>query len=268
MNGDPGVADHGRVALVTGGAGAGIGHGISLELAEAGWSLVLVDRDEEALGTLVRKIEDSGGKAAGLAVDVTEEDAAARAVGTAVQRFGRLDGLVNNAGVGLSRTVEATKDDDVLHLFAIDYMAAFRFIREALPELRKSRGAIVNIGSVHAAHAHPTYAVYASGKAALEALTRAVAVENGPHGVRANCIHPGYVDSPQNLALIRQFTGGREAEWIAGYRRTKQCIPEPVTARQVGALAAFLLGPSAATITGQRIFIDGGTSIMLYEREE
>ena len=100
-----------RVALITGGAGAGIGHGISLELAEAGWSLLLVDRDEDSLGTLLRQIEDSRGKAAGLAMDVTEGDAAPRAVRTAVERFGRLDGLVNNAGVGLSRRVEQTRDD-------------------------------------------------------------------------------------------------------------------------------------------------------------
>ena len=257
-----------RVAIVTGGAGAGIGHGITLELAEAGWSLLVVDRDGEAAGRLTRRLEQEGRQAVPFVVDVTEDGAAARAVEKAVSRFGRLDGLVNNAGVGLSKPVESTSDEDVLRLFTIDYMASFRFIRAALTELRKTRGAIVTIGSVHAARAHPTYAAYASSKAALDALTRAVAVENGRHGVRANCIHPGYVDSPQNLALIREFTGGREEEWMANHFTTKQCIPQPVTARQVGALAAFLLGESAATITGQRIFIDGGTSIMLYEQEE
>lgn len=255
------------VALVTGGAGAGIGHGITCELALAGWAVLIVDRDERTAQSLVNRLRSEGKAAAALALDITTGGAAERAVSEALQRFGRLDGLVNNAGIGLSKIIDEAADEDAINLFAVDCMAAFRFTRAALPALRKSRGAIVNIGSVHATRAHPTYAIYASAKAALEAFTRGTAIENGPRGVRANCVHPGYVESPQNHALIQQFTGGKADAWLAEYVETKQCVQQSVTAEHVGALVAFLLGDKAPTITGQTIVIDGGTSIMLFDAE-
>lgn len=251
-----------RAAIVTGGAGAGIGHGITTALAAAGWSVLIVDRDQAAAEALAQR---TGGKA--LALDITADGAPDQAMAEALRHFGRLDGLVNNAGVGLAKPIEETTDADLARLFSVDFLAAFRFTRVALPELRKSRGAIVNIGSIHALRAHPTYALYASAKAALEAFTRGAALENGPFGVRANIIHPGYVESPQNHALVNQFTGGKAEEWLGRYLNTKQAIPAPVTAAQVGALALFLLGRDAATLTGQAIALDAGSSIMLYERE-
>ncbi len=256
-----------KVALVTGGAGAGIGHGITLELAEAGWAVLIIDRDGVAARSLVTRLRDEGKAAAALELDVTSNAAAEQAVAEALRHFGRLDGLVNSAGIGLCKPIELITDEEVVHLFSVDYLAAFRFTRAALPELRKTRGAIVNIGSVHARFAHPTYAIYSSAKAALEALTRGIAIENGLHGVRANCVHPGYVESPQNFELIQKFTNGAAAEWLARYFETKQCLRQPVTPEQVGGLVTYLMSAKAATITGQSIFIDGGTSIMLFEGE-
>ena len=256
-----------KVAMITGGAGAGIGHGITLELAAAGWAVMVIDRDEAAGRSLVNRLHTEGRSGAFLALDITATGVPEQAVEETIRRFGRLDGLVNNAGVGLCRPIELIKDEDVASLFSVDYLAALRFTRAALAGLRKSRGAIVNIGSVHAQFAQPSYAIYASAKAALAAFTRATAIENGVFGVRANCVHPGLVESPQNFALIEQFTNGRAEQWLGRYLQTRQCIPQPVTPEHVGALVTYLLSEKAATLTGQSIFLDAGTTIMLFDRE-
>jgi NAD(P)-dependent dehydrogenase (short-subunit alcohol dehydrogenase family) len=257
-----------KVAIITGGAGAGIGHGITLELVADGWAVMIVDLDEAGGRCLADRLRAEGKAAQFLALDITAAGVPELVVTETIRIFGRLDGLVNNAGVGNSQTIEMVTEEEVARVFSVDFLAALRFTKAASSELRKAHGAVVNIGSVHAHFAHPSYVVYASAKAALGALTRATAIESGVYGVRANCIHPGLVESPQNFALIQQFTNGHASEWLGRYLQTRQCIPEPVTPSQVGALAAYLLSDKAATLTGQSIFLDGGTTTMLWDKEQ
>lgn len=253
------------VAIVTAGAGLGIGHGISESLAAAGWNLVITDRRPGRGEAFAKALASKGARVAVVNADVTEPDAPEKAVRAAVEQFGRLDGLVNNAGAGLvSRAGDAT-DEQFMNLFNVDFLAVFRFTRAALPALIQSKGAIVNIGSVHAQLAARGYALYAATKSALEAFTRGVALDYGTEGVRANTVHPGLVESPQNRDLIAKFAD--PGQWIGSFTRTRQCLPRPTSAADVGALVAFLLGPGAAAITGQAISIDGGTTCLLWDNE-
>ena len=124
----------------------------------------------------------------------------------------------------------------------------------------------MNIGSVHARQTIEGYAIYAAIKAAVEGFMRGLACELGARNIRANCVHPGYVTSPQNRALIRRFSPDPES-WISHYMSTKQLLPKSIEPRDVGNLVAWLLGEKAAIITGQAITIDAGTTAMLFEKD-
>lgn len=255
-----------KCVIVTAGSGEGIGHGISETLAEAGWAVVITDRKQERGERFVEKLRKQGGQAEMVLTDVTSPGAAERAVETALEKFGRLDAVVNNAGIGLTKRVGEATEEEFMKLFEVDFLAAFRFVNAALPELLKNQGGVVNIGSVHARGGILSYAHYAATKCALEGFTRGLAVDHGRHGLRANIVHPGLVESPQNLALIQNFTSNPE-QWLNEFTERKQAVPELVTARQVGGTVAFLLSDAGRAITGQKIFVDGGMTALLTDNE-
>jgi NAD(P)-dependent dehydrogenase (short-subunit alcohol dehydrogenase family) len=255
-----------RVAIITGGAGGGIGQGISRALAQQSWSLLIVDLDGEKLSALAHQLTISGTACETEAADITTAGAAESAVAKALHRFGRLDGLVNSAGVGLCKPVGDITDAEFDRLIDTDLRAAFRFSRAALPALLQSKGAIVSVGSVHAARSIFGYGAYAAAKAGLEALMRGIAIDYGARGVRANTVHPGLVVSPQTHALLSTFVADAEL-WIKTYQASKQLLPDVVSAEQVGEAVAWLLSARAGAITGQAITVDAGTSALLNNRD-
>lgn len=255
-----------KTVIVTGGAGGGIGGGITTVAAEAGWNVVIVDIDGEAGQALSDRLARKGLSAAAfLCADIAAPGCGEEAVSFALSRFGRVDALVNNAGIGLVKPITEVTDDEYRHVFGVNIDAAYRFSRAAVAVMPESGGAIVNIGSVHALANIPGYTVYATTKGAIDAFTRALAADVGPRGIRVNCIHPGLVPSPQNRDLIRNFAEDVDG-WLDSYTRQKQMLSQLPTARQVGELVTFFLSDAASTITGQAIAIDGGSSAMLYER--
>lgn len=251
-------------AIVTGGAGLGIGAGITAALAKRGWAVLIIDTDENRIRIVQNTLD--GYEVDGLRLDITAPDASAVAVNHALSKYGRLDGLVNNAGVGLCKAVADVQDVDFERLLEVDFCAAFRFCRAAIPVMLSRGGSIVNIGSIHAHRTMRGYAVYAGIKCALEGFTRGLAVDYGAQNIRANCVHPGLVTSAQNRELIRCFTSDVDG-WLSSYAAKKQLLPGLLTSEQVGNVTAFLLDPESTGITGQTITIDGGTSAMLFERE-
>jgi NAD(P)-dependent dehydrogenase (short-subunit alcohol dehydrogenase family) len=255
-----------RTAIVTGGAGAGIGHGITEALIADGWSVLVVDRDARAAAKLSKNLRSQGYPVEALVADLTAPSTPRRAVSTAIRAFGRIDALVNNAGVGLCKPIAKVSDAEFNRLLDVDLRAAFRMTREVIPAMNRAGGAIVNIGSVHAHQTIAGYGIYAAIKSALEGFTRGIAVDYGPRNIRANCVHPGYVESPQNRALIRRFTKDVDG-WIARYAASKQLLPQIVTPQHVGELVAWLLGDKSVTVTGQSIVVDSGTTTLLFERE-
>jgi glucose 1-dehydrogenase len=254
-----------KTVIVTGGAGAGIGGGIVTAAAEAGWNVVILDKDRAGGEALEARLASEGRCVAFLCADLVEDDCPQKAVDYALRRFGRLDALVNNAGIGLVKDIAEVSDEEYRRIFQVNFDAVYRLCRAAVPAMPDTGGAIVNIGSVHALATIAGYTVYAATKGAIEAFTRALAVDCGPRAIRVNCIHPGLVPSPQNRELIERFAGDADA-WLESYTRRKQLLPWLPSARQIGELVMFFLSDAAAMITGQAIAADAGSSIMLYER--
>jgi NAD(P)-dependent dehydrogenase (short-subunit alcohol dehydrogenase family) len=241
------------VCIVTGGGGPRIGNGICRALSAKGWTVVVADQELPAATAVADELRAAGGKAVPMVLDVTDVDSVREVVSATVGEFGRIDGLVNSAGVGLRKDgAEATPEEfDRVH--AINYRGPWTCIREVLPVmLENGGGSIVNIGSVHAAGAAETFTLYAGTKAALAALSRGIARDYGRRGVRCNIVHPGAVEARGNEHLLEEFVASR------------QMLPAAVEAIDIGNAVAFLLSAEARAITGVELFVDAGTTAMLF----
>lgn len=252
------------LVVVTGGAGSGIGFGISRALADQGWSVVVADCDFSAAQDAARALRGEGFRAHSLALDVSDEESVSHAFGRVIPDLGELRGVVNNAGVGLVKRFAEVSVSEWDRLQATDLRGAFLCSRAAIPHIiRGGGGAIVNIGSVQALGPHIGYSAYAAAKAGLIGLTRGIAADHGRDGVRCSIIHPGLVDSPQNRELFAQW--GEPEQWIADYVRTRQMIPRLIRPDAIGSAAAFLLSDAGRSITAAEIVIDAGSSRMAFD---
>ena len=256
-----------RVAVVTGGGGSGIGAGICSVLAAEGYFVWIADRDAQRAALVADAITSDGGQAQAMALDVADEGAVAAAIERIAVRHGRIDALVNSAGVGLIRPLAEVTAEEFDAVVRVDLRGAWLCSRGVIPHMvTAGRGGIVNIGSIHARAAGPGYGVYAAAKAGLAAMTRSIAVDYGPHGVRCNIIHPGLVDSAQTRELLDTWTD--HESWMRQFWESRQALPAPVTPSDIGNAVAFLLSDRASAITGSEIFVDGGSAAMLFDREE
>jgi NAD(P)-dependent dehydrogenase (short-subunit alcohol dehydrogenase family) len=251
----PGVAElfglPGRVALVTG-AGRGIGAAVAAGLAGAGAMVALVDLDGAAAATRAREIEAAGGRAVAFAADVADAAAVDRAVDALVERAGRLDVLVNNAGVVRGRGALETSEEDWEAVMRVNVRGVFLCARRGAAEMRRQGGgAIVNVASTSSFRATRVtpLAAYDASKAAVANLTRALAVEWAPHGIRVNAIAPG----PLATAMTIPLSPEQEARKLAPIPMGRRGSP----AEMVGAVL-FLASPAAAYVTGQVLPVDGG----------
>ena len=243
----------GKVCVVTG-AAAGIGRAIATLFAEAGATLVLADRDGPGLARVAAEIVAAGGRAPDcVTADVTAPDAPATILAPAIARGGPAV-LVNNAGVTTVRPLLDTTDEEWDATLDICLRSMFRLSREAVRAMRAGGrgGAIVNMASVHAALGHPCVAAYAAAKGGVRALTRQMAVECGPHGIRVNCLSPG-------LIVTEAFAARLQPEDV---RLTVESYPIGRLGRpeDVAHAALFLAGDGAAFLTGVDLPLDGGQS--------
>jgi NAD(P)-dependent dehydrogenase (short-subunit alcohol dehydrogenase family) len=250
----------GTVALVTGGS-QGIGRAVGELLAAEGASVGVWGHEPDAVAATVQAIRDAGGQAFGIVADVTDGGAVDAAVAATVERYGRLDTLVTSAGIqrygNVLETDEATWDE----VFAVNVKGVFLAARAALPHLRQSRrGSIVVVSSVQAHGTQTDVPAYAASKGALDALVRAMALDEARTGVRVNAVCPGSVDTPMLRASARRFGGGSatgEEEVIASWGRMHP-MGRVAAPREVAEVVAFLAGPRASFITGEDIRVDGG----------
>ncbi|HEV2762521.1 MAG TPA: glucose 1-dehydrogenase [Pyrinomonadaceae bacterium] len=244
----------GKAALVTG-ATSGIGRATALRLAAEGARVALVGRDEAALAELRSEVERGGGVARAVRADVTVEEDAGRAVSETIEAFGRLDVLVNAAGVLSNGSVETTTLAAWDEMLNVNLRAVFHLMQLSLPHLEAARGNVVNVSSVTGLRAFPGVLAYCVSKAGVDQLTRCAALELAPKGVRVNAVNPGVVRTQVHLR------GGMNEEAYAAFlERSKQTHPLGRVGQpeEVAELICFLASERAAWITGATYSIDGG----------
>lgn len=255
----------GQVIVVTGAGGHGVGSGVCDALAEAGATLVLNDVDEGAVREAASRYPGS----LAVAADLRASSAADAVLAGAVERFGRVDALVNNAGVGLDRPAHEATEEDFDRLFSLNvrglWLATRAFARYRIGV--GGGGAVVNISSVHAQHTQSGYSLYAGTKGAVEGLTRGFATELGQHRIQCTALAPGAV-LDERVADRYGLPGPDPIEWIRAHARTQQTFPDAVRPVDVGRVVAFLLSPAAWAMAGQTVTVDAGLSVLLYDRRQ
>lgn len=249
-----GGADGSRVALVTGG-GTGIGAATARRLAADGYAVAVTGRRSEPIEAIA---EELGGLA--VVADTGVEADAARAVAETVERHGGLDALVLNAGIGGEGTLLDVTPATFEDVFRVNVTGAFLTARAALPHLLARRGAIVAVSSVAGLRAGPASLAYCSSKAALTMLTRCLAVDHGPDGVRANCICPGWVRTPMADGEMDSLGLSRED----AYALVSRDVPlrRASTPEEIAGSIAWLLSDDAAYVNGAVIPVDGGVTVV------
>jgi len=251
--------------LISGGGavGDGIGNGraAAILLARAGVKVLVADRELELAERTAGMIVAEGGIAAALAADVTDEADCARLVDAAVERFGRLDFLDNNVGIGSRGSVVEEKPEQYRKVMQVNVESMFLLSKYAIPAMMKTAqgGAIVNISSISALRPRGL-TTYTTSKAAVIGLTRAMAVDHGGDNIRVNCICPGPMYTP--MVYARGMSKAARAQ-----RAKASVLKREGTGWDVGHAVKFLLSDHARYITGQVLVVDGGVTLQAPERE-
>ena len=243
----------GKVAIVTGGA-TGIGEAISKKFAKEGAKVVVNGFPEDPVEDVVREIVKDGGEAAPFAADISEEKNAEACVKYAIKMFGKLDILINNAGVfPVMEVIEKYPADAIDYLLKNNVRSTVMMTKHAIPQLRASKGCIVSAGSEAGAKGLAENAPYAGTKAFIHAFTQSVAVEQAKYGVRANCVLPGPIDTAWTHKETGPMNKRQETMTISSTPLGRRGTPE-----EVANMYLFLASDEASFCTGGLYPVDGG----------
>ncbi len=242
-----------KAAIITGST-SGIGQAMARHLAANNYDIAVHGLDETGLDETVESLKALGARTTVVLGDVRDPAVTDKLVKAAVDAFGRIDGLANNAGTGFFRPASETSDEDWRSVFALHVDAPFRMCRTCYPHLRKVRGAIVNTSSVTATHWLPSRVAYGTAKSAIIGMTKNLAAEWAPEGIRVNAISPGTIETP----LVRaNFESGR-----TGVSKERVISRMPIgrlgKPEEVASVTGFLLSDQASYVTGHVVYIDGG----------
>ena len=245
----------GKVALVTGGA-RGLGEGMALELARQGAAVAILDVLDEAGRALAGRIEAAGGRALHLTCDIRDADAVAAAVRSVEDAFGGLTTLVNNAAVNLpAAPITQVSDAAIANVLDVNVIGALRFCAATFEGMRaRGGGSVINLASVHQSHSLAGWTAYAASKGAIVSMTRQLAVEWGPHGIRVNSVSPGAIDA----TMTRDILDADETGTLELRFRGMHALARLGRVEEVAKTVAFLASDGAGFITGEDILVDGG----------
>lgn len=249
------MPDTAMTVLITG-AGSGIGRATAIALAARGWTPIVADVDAEGAATTVRRIAGAGGRAEAVELDVTDARAVEAAVDAVVAAHGRLDAIVTSAGIGMAAALADTDDDAWRRVLAVNLDGTFHVVRAALaPMLAAGGGRIVTVASVAGLVGVRQRAVYGTSKAAVIGLTRSVAVDYAAHGIRANAICPGTVETEW---IGKILAGAEDPEATRRAMEARQLDGRMGRPEEVAAGISFLLDDDARFVNGSAFVMDGG----------
>ena len=244
------------------GASRGIGRAIAARLAAQGASVVLCARTPETLDAAAVEIASAGGRAAVLPLDLRQPDACGRLVSFALERFQKIDIVVNNAGATKRGDFLSLTDEDFIDGFALKYFAAVRLARSAWPHLKATSGSLLNIVGVGGRTPGPAFAIGGSVNAALLSLTKALAALGVADGIQVNAINPGAIRTDRLKKRLADMAAAEGTDLASAERRfvaaeTVTRIGEPA---DIASLAAFVVGPEGRFLHGALIDMDGGAT--------
>ena len=244
----------GRVALVTG-ASRGIGRGIAMALGAAGAAVACAARTVDHAGPTAAQIRAGGGTAHAFGLEVTRAEEIPATLRAVEAALGPIDVLVNNAGITFQRKTLELTDEEWERMLATNLTSMFRLARAVAPSMiARGGGRIINIGSMWGRVGVPQYAAYCVSKAGVDALTRCLAVEWARHGIRVNCVAPGYIRTDFQTEVMAD-------ERIRSLIFSKIPLRRLGEPEEVGALVVYLASPASEFMTGQTIYLDGGQTI-------
>jgi NAD(P)-dependent dehydrogenase (short-subunit alcohol dehydrogenase family) len=247
----------GKVVLVTG-AARGIGRATVEGFAQAGAAVAVLDRDGTEADVVAGAIDRGGGRALALATDVAQPIAVARAIERCADTFGRLDVVVNNAGIHFARAIDEYSDEEIDRILSVNLKGALYTIRSALPLLRRSRGTVVSVSSMTGLVGQDRGAVYVATKGALISLTKALALELAADGIRVNCVCPAGVDTP----LMRTWAHTLpDPDGVLRSQASMHLMNRLASSQEIAAAIMFLASSEASFITGVALPVEGGATL-------
>jgi len=254
----------GKNILVTGGGGNGLGQGICEAIYHAGGRVIINDLSLK----IAREAADKYDGAFAVEGDISNSNDIDRLFAEIKDTCGTIHGVVNNAGIGLGKYALEASEEEVNRLYDVDikgiWKVSMAFVKQLLAT--NELGHIVNISSVQAFATMHRMALYAGAKSAVNGFTRGLAVELGQYNIRCNAVAPGYIYSEQSIQIISKWAPD-PLKWIEQHKSDHQCLNFFTSARDCGNVVVFLLSDLSRSITGQTIYVDNGTTNLLYNNE-